>query len=274
MNASRSGQCLPFSDLGPVRGMTCALADGGGAGGRFCVSYSRRSALIVGVCSTLALSGGAVLAVGVPAEAEIVSAPTSGSSVQAAALIDGRTSVLERATRAAQRAEARDAARAAAIRKQKLAKARAQRLAAQKADRMAAQKRAAQLAQAKAAEADRARRASAATASRSSVRSIAPSSGSTRDIGKRMAAARGWTGEQWTCLNNLWTRESGWRTTAAGYSGAYGIPQALPGSKMASAGADWRTNPATQISWGLGYISGRYGTPCGAWGAFQSKGWY
>ena len=72
----------------------------------------------------------------------------------------------------------------------------------------------------------------------------------------------------------LWNRESGWRTTAQNSSGAYGIPQALPGSKMASAGADWRTNAATQIKWGLGYISGRYGTPCGAWGHSQSTGWY
>jgi len=61
---------------------------------------------------------------------------------------------------------------------------------------------------------------------------------------------------------------------AANPSGAYGIPQALPGSKMASAGADWATNPATQITWGLGYITSRYGTPCGAWGQSQSAGWY
>ena len=57
-------------------------------------------------------------------------------------------------------------------------------------------------------------------------------------------------------------------------SGAYGIPQALPGDKMASAGADWATNPATQIAWGLGYIEGSYGTPCGAWAASESQGWY
>jgi uncharacterized protein YabE (DUF348 family) len=81
--------------------------------------------------------------------------------------------------------------------------------------------------------------------------------------------------DQFKCLVALWDRESGWRTTAANsYSGAYGIPQALPGSKMASAGDDWRTNPATQIRWGLGYIKGRYGTPCDAWSAFKAKGWY
>jgi hypothetical protein len=57
-------------------------------------------------------------------------------------------------------------------------------------------------------------------------------------------------------------------------SGAYGIPQALPGSKMASAGADWQTNAQTQVNWGLGYITGRYGTPCAAWQTSQAKGWY
>ncbi|MDT0115352.1 lytic transglycosylase domain-containing protein [Microbacterium sp. PRF11] len=90
-----------------------------------------------------------------------------------------------------------------------------------------------------------------------------------------MLASRGWGDDQFSCLVSLWNKESGWNYRAynAG-SGAYGIPQALPGSKMSSAGADWETNAATQISWGLGYISGRYGTPCGAWGHSQSTGWY
>jgi hypothetical protein len=73
----------------------------------------------------------------------------------------------------------------------------------------------------------------------------------------------------------LWNKESHWNVYAHNVrSGAYGIPQALPGDKMATAGADWATNPATQITWGLGYIGGRYGTPCGAWGHSQAKGWY
>jgi hypothetical protein len=94
-------------------------------------------------------------------------------------------------------------------------------------------------------------------------------------IARDMVHARGWDDSQFSCLVNLWNRESGWRWNAGNKSsGAYGIPQALPGSKMASAGADWRTNPATQITWGLGYITGRYGTPCGAWSSFQAKGWY
>ncbi|PFG44249.1 uncharacterized protein YabE (DUF348 family) [Isoptericola jiangsuensis] len=100
-------------------------------------------------------------------------------------------------------------------------------------------------------------------------------SGSNRQIGQQMAAARGWTGSEWTCLESLWTRESGWSHTAANpSSGAYGIPQSLPGSKMATAGSDWQTNPATQIAWGLDYIAGRYGSPCGAWAHSESVGWY
>lgn len=100
--------------------------------------------------------------------------------------------------------------------------------------------------------------------------------GSNRALGKQMAADMyGWTGDQWSCLDNLWQRESGWRTTAGNKSsGAYGIPQALPGDKMAKYGADWRTNPATQIEWGLAYVKGRYGTPCGAWSHFLDKHWY
>jgi hypothetical protein len=85
---------------------------------------------------------------------------------------------------------------------------------------------------------------------------------------------RGWAG-QFTCLNLLWNRESGWNYQATNpSSGAYGIPQALPGYKMATIASDWRTNPATQIKWGLNYIAERYGNPCGAWGHSQATGWY
>lgn len=95
-------------------------------------------------------------------------------------------------------------------------------------------------------------------------------------LGERLAAERGWTGSQWTCLYQLWQKESKWNHLARNRSsGAYGIPQALPGSKMAIAGADWETNPATQIIWGLDfYIVRRYGTPCGAWQHSQAVGWY
>ena len=94
-------------------------------------------------------------------------------------------------------------------------------------------------------------------------------------IAQSMLGSMGWGNDQFGCLVNLWDRESGWNPNLMNRSsGAYGIPQALPGSKMASAGADWQTNPATQIRWGLGYIAGRYGTPCGAWGHFLSHNWY
>ncbi|WP_194396089.1 lytic transglycosylase domain-containing protein [Microbacterium atlanticum] len=90
-----------------------------------------------------------------------------------------------------------------------------------------------------------------------------------------MIGGYGWGDDQFACLVSLWHKESGWNYQAYNRSsGAFGIPQALPGSKMGSAGADWQTNPATQISWGLGYIAGRYGSPCGAWGHSQSVGWY
>lgn len=85
----------------------------------------------------------------------------------------------------------------------------------------------------------------------------------------------GWAAGEFMCLDNLWARESGWNYTAENASsGAYGIPQSLPGSKMSSAGSDWRTNPKTQIRWGLEYIESSYGSPCGAWAKSQSVGWY
>jgi uncharacterized protein YabE (DUF348 family) len=102
-----------------------------------------------------------------------------------------------------------------------------------------------------------------------------PSPGSAKAIARQMVAARGWGQDQYNCLVVLWDHESGWRVNAYNPSGAYGIPQALPGSKMASAGPDWRTNPSTQIRWGLNYISSRYGTPCNAWAQWQANGgWY
>ncbi|WP_328678396.1 transglycosylase SLT domain-containing protein [Streptomyces sp. NBC_00322] len=80
---------------------------------------------------------------------------------------------------------------------------------------------------------------------------------------------------QFQCFSNIVSHESGWDSGASNpSSGAYGLVQALPGSKMASAGADWKTNPKTQIKWGLDYMNDRYGSPCGAWSAWQSQGWY
>ncbi|HEY1179767.1 MAG TPA: hypothetical protein VGF17_26730, partial [Phytomonospora sp.] len=88
-----------------------------------------------------------------------------------------------------------------------------------------------------------------------------------RAIGCAVMLDEGFGMDQWSCLNTLWDHESGWNHKAENpSSGAYGIPQALPGSKMGSEGDDWATNPATQVKWGLGYIKGRYDSPCGAWG--------
>lgn len=89
-----------------------------------------------------------------------------------------------------------------------------------------------------------------------------------------MSSTYGWGGDQFSCLNSLWNKESGWNYQAYNPSGATGIPQALPGSKMSSAGSDWQTNAATQVAWGLGYISSVYGTPCSAWSHSQAMNWY
>lgn len=82
-------------------------------------------------------------------------------------------------------------------------------------------------------------------------------------------------GDQFQCFSNIVNHESTWNYKATNASsGAYGLVQALPGSKMSSAGADWQTNPATQIKWGLGYMNDRYGSPCGAWSFWQANNWY
>lgn len=98
-----------------------------------------------------------------------------------------------------------------------------------------------------------------------------PDPGTAKAIAYQMVQARGWGDDQYSCLVSLWNRESGWRVNASNPSGAYGIPQALPGSKM---GPGWETDATVQISWGIGYIAGRYTNPCGAWAHSESSGWY
>ncbi|KOX18299.1 lytic transglycosylase domain-containing protein [Nocardiopsis sp. NRRL B-16309] len=100
--------------------------------------------------------------------------------------------------------------------------------------------------------------------------------GSAKEIALDMVLAEGWSSDQFSdCLEPLWEKESNWNHTAENpSSGAYGIPQSLPGSKMSSHGDDWRTNPATQIAWGIDYIKDRYGDPCGAWSHSQANNWY
>ncbi|GAA2751031.1 MULTISPECIES: transglycosylase SLT domain-containing protein [Kitasatospora] len=149
--------------------------------------------------------------------------------------------------------------------------------AAKKAAEEAARQKAAADAQAKA-DADKAAKAAddkrkAEEANRSAARSAlaAISPGSVQDMALQMIG----DANQFQCFSQIVKRESGWDYTATNASsGAYGLVQALPGSKMASAGADWRTNPATQIKWGLGYMNDRYGSPCGAWSFWQAHHWY
>jgi hypothetical protein len=100
-------------------------------------------------------------------------------------------------------------------------------------------------------------------------------SGDPRQIAQALLPQFGFSTSEFGCLDSLWTKESGWDVYADNpTSSAYGIPQALPGEKMASAGPDWADNPATQIRWGLGYIADRYGTPCSAWSHSQANNWY
>jgi hypothetical protein len=100
-------------------------------------------------------------------------------------------------------------------------------------------------------------------------------SGSAQQIAMGMLGSYGWSSSQFSCLDSLWNQESGWNVYATNpTSGAYGIPQALPGDKMASAGPDWQTDAATQIRWGLSYIQSLYGSPCGAWAHEEADGWY
>lgn len=102
-----------------------------------------------------------------------------------------------------------------------------------------------------------------------------PSPDTAKGVALDLVTARGWEYDQFSCLVKLWERESNWRVNATNRSsGAYGIPQSLPASKLASAGPDWRTNPETQIKWGLGYIKSRYGSPCGALAHSDEHNWY
>jgi len=153
---------------------------------------------------------------------------------------------------------AQAAARQAALR-QRAAKLAARRAAAEAAADRAVQQQAQQ---------QQAQPAQAASAP-------AVPSGSAQRIAMGMLGSYGWSSSQFSCLDSLWNEESGWNVYATNpSSGAYGIPQALPGSKMASAGPDWQTDATTQIRWGLTYIKSLYGSPCGAWAHEEADGWY
>ena len=106
-------------------------------------------------------------------------------------------------------------------------------------------------------------------------RAANPEPGSVKAFALSQVEAKGWNYDQFSCLVKLWERESNWRWNATNKSsGAYGIPQSLPATKMAKAGADWRTNPETQVRWGINYIDGRYGSPCAALVHSDEHNWY
>ncbi|MFF1693183.1 lytic transglycosylase domain-containing protein [Streptomyces sp. NPDC058257] len=156
-------------------------------------------------------------------------------------------------------------AEAAAKRRAQQAKAAAQHRAEQRA---AAKRRAAEQAAAKT------EHTAPERSSRTQRRSSPPAQAATVS-GARAVARSQLSSAQYQCLSNLVSRESGWNHRASNpSSGAYGLFQALPGSKMASAGSDWQSNPLTQMRWGLSYVKSRYGTPCGAWNFWQKNGWY
>ncbi|OKK06240.1 transglycosylase domain-containing protein [Streptomyces sp. CB03234] len=132
-------------------------------------------------------------------------------------------------------------------------------------------------AEAEKAEQERKEREAAERASRDEVRSASSfAAQSSYSVAEVQAMARQMVpGDQFQCFSNIVDHESDWNYRAQNpSSGAYGLVQALPGSKMASAGADWQTNPATQIKWGLNYMNERYGSPCGAWSFWQANNWY
>ncbi len=201
------------------------------------------------------------------AAAHGLDATTSGSVLALSDPVDARAQDIELRADAADLAEHRAQAnlavsRAASARADTTRQVELQAAAAVQAaaDAAAAQRQA---------EADRAAR----DAQRQSVTANAASD--PKAAARAMLADFGFADSEFSCLSSLWTRESNWTFTATNSSsGAYGIPQSLPASKMASAGADYRTNPATQIRWGLGYIKGTYGSPCGAWSHSQATGWY
>jgi hypothetical protein len=233
---------------------------------------------IIAAGSALALAGIAAGTVAAwpgnspAASASVAGASFSGTAAGTAARARTLTGAAAQDNGLAKSAQDLKAAEATArVAAQRQAIAQQARQEARKAARAAAAKAAA--AQAAAARAARQQRQAAAAPA--AAPSVATPSGSPQQIAEGMLGSYGWSSSQFSCLQPLWNAESGWNVSATNTSsGAYGIPQALPGSKMASAGADWQTDAATQIRWGLGYIRSVYGSPCGAWSHEQAYGWY
>jgi Transglycosylase SLT domain len=153
------------------------------------------------------------------------------------------------------------------------AQAQAKKAAEEAARKKAAEDAAAKREAAQKAAAEKAAKEREEAASRATARlnlSFGGSAAEVQALAKKIVGAA-----NFQCFSNIVSRESGWNPNATNAStGAYGLVQALPGSKMASAGSDWRTNPATQIKWGLNYMNSRYGSACQAWDYWQANGWY
>jgi hypothetical protein len=220
---------------------------------------------------TVATAGTLTLATAVTAAAGTLSATSAAGTSDAYMTSVSAHGISAQAARPAgatslQQAVLFDQVRAIEAHEAAAAKAAAAKAAKEKAAKAAAKADAAKAAKATAA-------ANAAVATQAAT--VTTPSGSPQQIAQQMLGQFGWSSGQFSCLQPLWQKESGWSLTAENpSSGAYGIPQALPGSQMASAGGDWQTSAATQIKWGLTYIQGRYGSPCGAWAHEQSAGWY
>jgi len=244
-------------------------------------SRSKAVALIAAGAFTVAAAATAAAATwpATPAAPHGSSGPATGRAHEAGVgsllTVTGQTLQM----RAFEQSTASEALQAVQLRDQaaEISAARWNAARAQAARKLAARKLAAQeAAAAQATQNTATQNTGTAQPTPSATASAAPvASGSPQQIAQAMLGSFGWSSSQFSCLDPLWAHESGWSVSAynAG-SGAYGIPQALPGSRMASAGPDWQTNAATQIRWGLEYIKGTYGSPCGAWDHEQATGWY
>lgn len=224
--------------------------------------------------------GGLGFLASIAAVAVLVTSGIIGSAGSSSDVTEPRTQLLsepEAAEEDAKPSLADSLNKAAEAQVQAEAKAKAQAEAKAKAQAQAraeAQAEAEAKAEAEAqarAEAEAEREAAAEAAARSAERAAEDP----RSVAGDLMADYGWGEEQFSCLDQLWMRESGWDHTAENpSSGAYGIPQSLPASKMAEFGDDYRTNPVTQIEWGLSYIDEVYGTPCSAWAHSEATNWY
>jgi hypothetical protein len=234
---------------------------------RFMLSLSRRAPHRKTPKITLIAAGSALALAGIAAASVAAWPGTTPAASAGAASFAGAQNMADSSA-------AGSVSAAVSVHQLKVSEAAARQAALRQA---IACRRARQAARARAEARAAARQQASATPAASAPAALAPvtASGSPQQIARGMLGSYGWSASQFSCLQPLWNAESGWNASASNpSSGAYGIPQALPGSKMASAGADWQSNPATQIRWGLGYIRSVYGSPCSAWSHEEAYGWY